>query len=717
MIRWLFCALLLLIPLTLRAGPMLVTSGEHDGFTRLVITLPHAQDWQLGRMQDGYRLSLPDATEDYDLSKVGDRIGRTRLAEVRQLPDSSDLRIVAACACHATAFAFQPDIIVVDVKSGPPPAGSPFEHALEQPLPRPVPLPQTPALALGWNMRQTGGIRPMVTPDRAPRELGRDLARQIGTAASSGLIELAVPEADGAGDPSLPQIELRAEPNLEMHIGERDTTAILQPDCPAPEEYIAENWIPAGTTAAGFLQKVAQVLASDIDDPPPSDLMLAAKLYLHFGFGTEARQLLQQLPASEEYRAGYIAISQVMDGDPADPDPFADLAHCRSAVALWAILARPHLRPAEPIASNDIYQAFANLPRHLRHHLVGPLIDRLREQGDLKAADRIRAAIERETRLTEPGFDLALGRLQIAEQEENAARATLEKAAATPGIAEAEALIALVKLAFDNRTPIQPARLQNIAALEAQFAAAPLGLDLRHALVIAYALSGEFQSAAQILRSAPSAKDRFWTLLAERGTAADLLDLAFTPPGDAAHLIRPEGRLRIAKQLATLGFHAEAAQWLLIEGAAAPPVEDARQLALAEAYLALHRPKDALASLAGSSPQADDLRARALVALDRKGEAALLLPHQPPSETMRHLFRREGDWSRVAATDSALWADAAKAYLTARQLPVDDMTLAVANEALDVSVQNRAIVAKLLAGSAVSAPSAETSSATTMAVP
>lgn len=706
--RWLLPFLLTLAALPLQAAPIIITSGEHDGFTRLVITLPEAQDWSLGRMEDGYRLSLPDATPDIDLSRVKERIGHTRLAEVTQLAGSADLRIVAACQCHATAFAFRPNIIVVDVKSGPPPANSPFETPTigpEKAEDAKLEPPHVSGLALEWNRHSQQPPSPKVSPPLLQHEdLGRNLARQIGTAATAGLIEL-IPINEGE-TPDLPQITLRSAPNIDVWVGDQAPPNLLQPECPRPDTVEVDTWLAQPISAAELPRELAQLLTSETDQPDPAQLEAAAKLYLYFGFGAEARQILSHPPQKRQDLTFFAAIGLIMDGEPVGSNPFSGMENCRSAIALWSVLARPQLRQDEPIAAEEIYQAFSALPAHLRALLAGPLMDRLREQGNDRIADRLRAMAERDMGPQSAEFDLALGRLQVSTDEPDLARTAFEKASAAPGPAEAEALIALVRLSLDAGTEISAARLQNIAALEAQFSSQPLGEKLREAQVIAYALTGEFAPSAKILPQASGAAPAFWQLLAEHGKPSDILNLAFTPPPQAILQTSPNQRARIAQHLADLGFAQQAMIWLTLD-TAVKDMEEPQRIALAETFLALHQPKDALTTLAGAGPAAADLRARALIALDRKGEAASTLAGQPSSEAMLHLHRREGDWAKVAETDTAPWSTAAKEELRPLDVPQGMITLAAAKDALSRAGESEVAISNLLEATEMSAATAE----------
>lgn len=148
---WLpFC--LFLLPAAVLAEPARVTSGDHDGFSRLVVELFAPADWRFGRQSDGYALVVDGATQGYDLDSVFDLIGRQRLAALSVSPANGNLLIGLACACHAIPFEFRPGVIVIDIREGPPPAGSSFEEMLDPETNslaprRPRPRPERPGLS------------------------------------------------------------------------------------------------------------------------------------------------------------------------------------------------------------------------------------------------------------------------------------------------------------------------------------------------------------------------------------------------------------------------------------------------------------------------------------------------------------------------------------------------------------------------------------------
>ncbi|MCW3782039.1 hypothetical protein OM960_10570 [Defluviimonas sp. CAU 1641] len=112
-----------------------VRSGEHTGFTRIVVDVGAPSGWELGRDGSGYILRVSGLDVTFDATDVFRRITRTRLATLALDATPGVLRFGIGCACHATATADGNGNIIVDIADGPPAAGSPFESQLTPTVP------------------------------------------------------------------------------------------------------------------------------------------------------------------------------------------------------------------------------------------------------------------------------------------------------------------------------------------------------------------------------------------------------------------------------------------------------------------------------------------------------------------------------------------------------------------------------------------------------
>lgn len=164
-------AVLLLVAGPASAQSAKVISGDHDDFSRLVVELPAASDWQVGRTSDGYALAVNDAPDGYDLSGVFDLIRRDRLAMVSVDAQTGNLQLGLACACHVIPFEFRPGVIVIDIRDGAPPEGSSFELPLDTRA-KAVATPEADPAAAD----DSAGATAIAKADPDPPEVAQDAA-------------------------------------------------------------------------------------------------------------------------------------------------------------------------------------------------------------------------------------------------------------------------------------------------------------------------------------------------------------------------------------------------------------------------------------------------------------------------------------------------------------------------------------------------------------
>lgn len=131
------CFLVAVMLLTQTAGAMAeivrVRSGEHSGFSRLVLDLPKGTGWKLGRGLDGYELRIDNPDTQIDTANVFAKIPKTRLNRISSTPQRTGLRLAVGPDVHARATETADGGVIIDIVDGPAPKGSPFEAPLDPP--------------------------------------------------------------------------------------------------------------------------------------------------------------------------------------------------------------------------------------------------------------------------------------------------------------------------------------------------------------------------------------------------------------------------------------------------------------------------------------------------------------------------------------------------------------------------------------------------------
>ncbi len=95
-----------------------VYSGEHPGFSRLVVAFRERVDWTIGRVEGGFEFRSDAQTARFLLGTVFDLIPHDRIRSIRDLGDGR-LFLEVSCTCHADAFQLPRGEVVLDIKDGP----------------------------------------------------------------------------------------------------------------------------------------------------------------------------------------------------------------------------------------------------------------------------------------------------------------------------------------------------------------------------------------------------------------------------------------------------------------------------------------------------------------------------------------------------------------------------------------------------------------------
>ncbi len=699
------------------AAPVMVKSGEHDGFTRLVLEFPIPVDWKVGRSADGYVLRVANDTPDYDLTETFKLIGKSRLAGIATDPVSGALNLAIACACYAIPFEFRPGIIVIDLRDGSPPKGSSFEEPLENAVAQPeapVDTADPPArynwMDLALTQLRTGqpvaanapplAPQPDIDPDLQP--LRDSLLHQLSRGAAQGVVDMArlqpgnLPPRVPSGEiPPSVRIALGALPGLALSNGLPDHTNIGAQGqaCVESARLDLASW---GDDSPVFAQiaKSREGLMAEFDKPDPAVLQRAIQFQLFIGFGAEAKQLMQAFPLDLPDKPLWQSMANLVDGRADPASAFIGQEACDSAAALWAILAQPQLDASQPVNANAAFLAFSALPIGLRRDLGPVLADRFMAIGADDAAARVRDAILRAPGGAGPDATLLTAKIEMHQGDAAAAEATLQQVITDPGPGTAAALVALVEARVAQDLPIAPdlvAALEALAKEQAGSTTAPAAI---RALMLAKAASGDMDGAFALLSDAPDAEPLLWRVLALLGTDEAVLTHAIRASSAPVPKLAPDTAEKLAQRLARLGMADSALQWLQNESEVDP-------ILLAQIQLQRHDGRGTLRALTGqASPEAQSLRAQALLLLGEDAAAAQLYAQSGDSAAEQRALGMAENWAEIAARGTDPWKQLAS-ELSAEPKPDTpaiggDGPLAVGKRLVDRSAATQRAVDALL---------------------
>lgn len=578
MIRLVLLSLFLTLTAPVAAQAARISTGEHGDFTRIVVELDRPADWTLGRSADGYVLRLSGPPPRWDLSAAFVRINRQRIATIWADPSDAMLRIGVGCACHAIPFEFRPGTIVIDLRDGPPPRGSSFEMALEGGLlpalaaetrpPRPRARATAQPELFDWRDMALGGRwsgnpapqDPVADMPSLQAQMMRErLLQEFSRAAGQGLVD---PVARLPNAPDRTQRSAGSQQNLRIGspLVARDAATdppALSADgqtCPDDDRFAVADW-GDGRPASLQLVSAAADLTGEFDLPDAMAVEKAVKLHLYLGFGAEASALLSAFPTDGPDVPFWRSMARIVDGWPDPKGAFAGLSACDGSVALWAALADPSL--PQLIHRQAVTRSFSALPAQLRRHLGPILAEALLRKGDLETANAIGEAVDRLPGPQDDAAAILSARLAKENGDLPKAEQVLQPVLADPGPDQRAALIALVHL---HAAEARPLGSDTLPSLQAYLTEAEGTLDegaVRAAVVLAAALSDQFDLAFAMLDQVPETAPALWQLLSRAPDSAILLHAVGTDPNG----ISPDIRKAIADRIAQLGFLAEAQRW------------------------------------------------------------------------------------------------------------------------------------------------------------
>lgn len=597
--------LLIFLATATQAQSVSVKSGEHGPFTRLVLTFPAPVNWVIGRTEKGYALRVENVKLPYDLSEVYNLITKDRLRSVWVDPASGDFQMGIDCACHVIPFEFNPRTIVIDIKDGPAPPNSSFEISLADGAVAPpitAPLPPRPRqrsgetgaydwLANGFGPAPQPPAPSVDTPISAPMslpavteplqtELRLDafrsmLVEEMGRGASVGVVQMTVPpnspqpriDDSLAADPNNARAALESLPGIEI-------TTKAQPDrdltlegkhCPKPEDVDVSTWSET-EDAPKELSAARAALLAEFDVPDSGHVMKAVRTHLYFGFGAEARSLMQSfLPPGQDHSL-HRGLSHIVDGEEPPENPFAKMQSCNSAAALWALLSGGPDLSAGSVNGAAVSRSFLALPAHLRGLLGPQTSNRLLELGDKANAEVVRQAFARAV----PSDDPAVAQLTADQALQNGDPVLAESALPKPDSEEAAitALLSLVEARFQQRKPMDGKDLLTLQAYAFENGTGILKPQLDRALAHASALGGDFDSAFSYAETDAGLTRDVWMLLAEMGTETNILTHAVGLDQAQRIALPVSVQATIADRLAKAGLPNAASDWASAPGVA-----------------------------------------------------------------------------------------------------------------------------------------------------
>lgn len=697
------------------AGPVAaqdigIRSGEHEGYTRLVLDMPARAEWSLSENDRQPVLSFEQPWQ-FDTGDVFDRIDRNRLVAFQQTGPGR-LQLDLACDCDMNVFWHSDAMLVVDIADAVP------GNDRTTPRVRPEAAPRNavtrdqgddahiaaetvwPRVRRSTTLTQNRLIPPVPGPqDGTDAALANSetqqiaaLARkreqvmeQLGRAASQGLLSPNVhwPEkeerqterdsapGDAAEDalvtnepPSNKQPALdniRAHSSIDRDFLKHGHVITGEGQACLPEALVrVTDWGDEAPFGAQIGPLNAQ-LYGEFDKPDEDVALRLARLYVYFGFGAEALRALRLVEAPTEGREITLAMAEILaDGQAAPGSPLAGQLDCASSVALWAVMSAPTLPKNTRIDTDSVLRGFSALPAHLRRFIGPPLSQRFLSAGRSDTANRILRILDRGPEADSPEIGMAKAEAKLAQGAVVSAGETLDEVVEKGAEPSARALVRRIETLWQDGGEISFEMAQLAGAYASETRNTPIHKDLLWAHVAALAASGAFHQAFEEIDRIQDKGDEVrdgllndvMGRLATQAEDLDFLQYALPSATGSVPAVSTAVANSTAARLLDLGFAKPAGAYL--RGAVKAPHHRQRQIQRARMALQLSNPRQAEVELLGlDGPDINLLRAEIRNQLGDHGAAARLFESAGETEAARLQTWLAEDWERLAADSEA----------------------------------------------------------------
>ncbi|AEI92077.1 hypothetical protein [Roseobacter litoralis] len=733
----------ILLPMPLAAEPIVVRSGEHASFTRLVMQLPAGVQWSMEQETNTPVLRLINHNEGFDLSVAFEIIPRTRLQAL--VAKASQLELQLACNCTVNAFLEQNSFLVIDITNSEAPVSEVLTDVDNRPEALGVPVSGFTYGELLWSqadrqsdqdsadLMQEGsseavnsnGEQTNRTENELVSETQERLLAAFSSAASRGILRPKpdISIASSAESSEAPPVEI-FDTSEQIPVAAIPSTGNMRisnssdiPESGREQDIVASSPVCADPSIVDFASWGAeedmgkQIGASVLDlyDPSgrlvPEKVLHHARLQLFFGLGQEAKQTLEMAPNLKAEYPELLDIANILEfGHAHNPRSLHRFADCDSDLALWALLAASEIPMDRTVNALAALRGLEKLPNHLKPHFAQKVSERLSARGDVANAS---IAIRSFQRLADNDAQPKMVQAELSDlrNESTKADAIINEIVNSETNETPEAIIELIERQVATRKPVQAdlALLAETYAFELRNS--EQGPKMFRSFVLAAASSGQYGKAFASIEEQKS------KLNAE--TVTELTSFAFTEFANGARdvdflagyfeqfptskeALNQKAILATAERLFDLGFQNEAESVLLnLPGQLLS--QDVRML---RSRISLfqnnyQRSYDLISDLDG--PEAALIKGQAMQGLGKPEIAAQYFSLAEAETVARDMAWLSDDWNNLLTEEDQTFGQVrALANEAVDTIPQDNRMIDNSNRALAASANARLALEGLL---------------------
>ncbi|MEP1332015.1 MAG: hypothetical protein ABJK43_04880 [Lentilitoribacter sp.] len=597
-----FSTALLFLPLATSAQTITIKSGEHGTFSRLVLNSSSLGPWRLAQQGNTHVLDFSSFSGQFNTSDVFRRIDHTRITNVSSRGSRLELKL--ACDCGLSVYNHSKELLVIDVKDKlnlPVPqkenkvvhfgkvkklsftsliltAKNPVETSLPlQPISNTEARKFFSALSL-MPFRNTS--RSKSFPETRLQTLQGRLVHKFGTASSLGFLEptksapkaLLPPISNAPRSMSMTKyIEVNSElalvppilPFLERH---KKVSQDVGNICKSANELDVATWSD-GEPLINQLSTLYANLYNPLGMQNFDISLQLVRLYLYFGFGAEAKHILNSHNdlASNWEELHFIAdlLEEEENNWPLAPPEVRD---CNGPITLWLSLSQVAAEPFMRSRQDEIVYELSRLPEHLRRIIAPKVSSRFLNVGDTNSAQAALRTLTRIDGQFENSAALQTGTMLIEANKPEKALVVFE-AIRPSSVTAVKAVIKKTEIKIRENLNINDDDINLLDAYITEYKKTDLARELRLTRIRSLSKMGQFAQAF----SETQAMDTTDQTELEHAIYSDLVffssDISFAEnllerTKDGPVSLEPSLSLAIADRLIELGFVTEGTKQL-----------------------------------------------------------------------------------------------------------------------------------------------------------
>lgn len=680
------------------AEPAVIRSGEHGSFTRLVINSKNLGPWRLVGSKETYRIQFSSFNQGFDIDSIFSRIDRERVRKVTV--QESEIELELACSCLVDVSSGGADLVIIDVSDNPSTPVTLPNQTTTNLKPSTLILPfsfernahidryfsediSQPFNFLNVENKKNSTSNLLPSVERKPNDtevipitsalqetlidnLQSQLQGGFGTASTRGILSANVElsEEQAIGPFSEYQNNTDFSSNFLIR-GNMNKSAFSQND--RAEEHSSEDCKPNSrmqisewSDGRSFDQQLGDAnlnLYTTLGKINPQGAAKLARIYLHFGFGVEAKQIMYSEPTLRQIFPELILIANILEYGSVEFSAFFEKrSACNGPLLFWSTFSKTKENSDLLEQKEEILLQLSTLPIHLRRILAPTISARFLKAGSSALAMSALQTLKRTEYTLNDDAELEEA---IILRANDYPKKALEKVSniQTNSYIAAEALVQEIglKLAAGLETDDKTFELINGYATE--FEDTPVEIELQKVAILAMSQAGQFTQAFEKSEKIGLAAQSEVLTLVYKDLVSSASDTTFSEQvfkaidrkflGQDSYL-----NLQFSQRLFELGFYNEAEKYLLSANQRIP-VEQ-YQLLNAKIAIALDRPVAAEAFLTNlTSQDASELRAQIKSIEGNYKEAAEIYRNTNNSSMERRNAWLSKDWDEMFFDDES----------------------------------------------------------------